>query len=957
MIYWEILGIEKTTDKDAIRAAYLKKLPSVHPEEDPEGFRELREAYEAALNAPVAFAEEEDDNSPVGEVMRTFRAICSDFTQRIDTERWREALADERCADLATQEELGFRLLAHLRGESYIPQPVWVLLDNFFDWSEREEALRKNFPDTYIDYMLNSIKREENIRAIWFTEPDKTKYELLIKRVYELQEAVGKKDREAVLKIIETIDKMELPHPDYLAHKLAFLVDVDSEAAEATAQQMLEMYPDDGLVLFELGDYKEKKGLPEEAIPFLRRSVELLPEHFPSQAVLANVYEQAGRFEESKEICENLLLEYRYSSYVWEILARVSEALIPDYKKALSDLPGDAELCFKLAKCYYNAGRLNEAIEALTATKQEPEDVAEHSAFCFSLLFNLHDDVEPIKEDLIKFLRIWEGNETKRVRLCGLPQAYYDIGEAGIAEEKAERLLGEFPGDAQICYTLALIYRERGDISAAINIVEAGLAKKSDEAKLLHCLAEIYYGIGAYGDAVMVIRRALQYSPYFYDMRWLEMRIYYINEEHEALLRACQSAEAYDFNDADTVSYKLYAIFRLGGQAPEDIVPQLQQILKQQPDNEIALNTLALVYLQMRKYADSVECYNMLIKQSPRSSCYVDRGYAYGMWGRWKEEERDYEKAIELDQDNIFAHFRLGVAHYMKNKMIDALEHLRYARDLAPDWAETWIYIIKTYAEIGAFNKVIEEVDEAVSCFAGADAELLRRFYREKLDACVGNNRYEAGCALAEYALNPDDESDNADVCRRLGDCYFETGHDNEAAEWYERAFNADEHGWDIWHRYAYFCRFGLKDKQRAMEAYKKAIEFRPDFWADYIHLANLKLESGQKEAAEKLFITAQEMILEELKKNRYPCAYYFLAECYLGLGDIENAEKCAKKARVLAKKYAVCVTHNCYEGTFLLARIRKSQGRAAEARRYYEQTVAVSHDREYVEARADFFI
>ncbi|ENY3319237.1 hypothetical protein ACFXBS_003549, partial [Salmonella enterica] len=34
---WQVLGIEATTDTDAIRQAYLALLPSFHPETDPQG--------------------------------------------------------------------------------------------------------------------------------------------------------------------------------------------------------------------------------------------------------------------------------------------------------------------------------------------------------------------------------------------------------------------------------------------------------------------------------------------------------------------------------------------------------------------------------------------------------------------------------------------------------------------------------------------------------------------------------------------------------------------------------------------------------------------------------------------------------------------------------------------------------------------------------------------------------
>ena len=46
---WKILEIEETTDVDIIRRAYLALLPSFHPETDPQGFKQLRQAYEEAL--------------------------------------------------------------------------------------------------------------------------------------------------------------------------------------------------------------------------------------------------------------------------------------------------------------------------------------------------------------------------------------------------------------------------------------------------------------------------------------------------------------------------------------------------------------------------------------------------------------------------------------------------------------------------------------------------------------------------------------------------------------------------------------------------------------------------------------------------------------------------------------------------------------------------------------------
>jgi curved DNA-binding protein CbpA len=42
-----VLGLEETADDEAVRAAYLAAVRRSPPDRDPEGFRRIREAYEA----------------------------------------------------------------------------------------------------------------------------------------------------------------------------------------------------------------------------------------------------------------------------------------------------------------------------------------------------------------------------------------------------------------------------------------------------------------------------------------------------------------------------------------------------------------------------------------------------------------------------------------------------------------------------------------------------------------------------------------------------------------------------------------------------------------------------------------------------------------------------------------------------------------------------------------------
>ncbi|GAA0135067.1 hypothetical protein YSY43_19070 [Paenibacillus sp. YSY-4.3] len=69
MSIWGILGIEQTYDTTIIRRAYAKQLKIHHPEDDPEGYQRLREAYDRAMKLAkqhqqeqILYEEDDDDD-------------------------------------------------------------------------------------------------------------------------------------------------------------------------------------------------------------------------------------------------------------------------------------------------------------------------------------------------------------------------------------------------------------------------------------------------------------------------------------------------------------------------------------------------------------------------------------------------------------------------------------------------------------------------------------------------------------------------------------------------------------------------------------------------------------------------------------------------------------------------------------------------------------------------------
>ena len=92
MNIWTILGIGQTDDKGAIKQAYRERLKSVNPEEDADGFMELRNAYEEAIAScerQEALPEDMDDEASEGlqpprtELTDKLEQLYNDYPNRI----------------------------------------------------------------------------------------------------------------------------------------------------------------------------------------------------------------------------------------------------------------------------------------------------------------------------------------------------------------------------------------------------------------------------------------------------------------------------------------------------------------------------------------------------------------------------------------------------------------------------------------------------------------------------------------------------------------------------------------------------------------------------------------------------------------------------------------------------------------------------------------------------------
>ncbi|EDT6760628.1 J domain-containing protein [Salmonella enterica subsp. enterica] len=166
---WQVLGIEATTDTDAIRQAYLALLPSFHPETAPQGFKQLREAYENALlgtTSPAITVVDEDPDTPwVNYLGEIFRDLLADQERRFQPQAWQEFIQQINKLSISQAEKARWLLCDIAMQTSPVSYSCMNLLSQRLSWEQRDsngeiddEALEDFLPyvqrgDTF-DYTL-----------------------------------------------------------------------------------------------------------------------------------------------------------------------------------------------------------------------------------------------------------------------------------------------------------------------------------------------------------------------------------------------------------------------------------------------------------------------------------------------------------------------------------------------------------------------------------------------------------------------------------------------------------------------------------------------------------------------------------------------------------------------------------------------------------------------------------
>lgn len=377
---WKILEIEKTKDEELIKAAYREKLRSVNPEDDQEGFKELRRAFEEAIEYAQMPEEESGEEqvfygkkNEVDAWLDKVEVVYLDVATRRDVKQWELLFKDSVCDGLDTELEAAEKLLVFFMSHSFLPQNVWMLIDQRFRYRENMQIWMEKFPENYLEYVKWQIENDQFLDFDLFDGKTDDHVDEYINKLYQLRGMIEGGELDDAYQLIKELSRYDIFHPfakvEEAEYNLAKAKQEDNELSykEKALEIMEELdfeYSDNGFVERVYGDALAANGQYEKAIEVYDMLYEKDSNSVNALIGKANCIFLMGDPEEAKEQIEDVLEDFVQNTRCLALLDEINEKLVELYREKLHE-ELNLDILYKLGWCYYQQKKFAEGIDLL----------------------------------------------------------------------------------------------------------------------------------------------------------------------------------------------------------------------------------------------------------------------------------------------------------------------------------------------------------------------------------------------------------------------------------------------------------------------------------------------------------------------------------------------------------------------------------------------------------------
>src|SRR6266436_3902727 len=468
--------------------------------------------------------------------------------------------------------------------------------------------------------------------------------------------------------------------------------------------------------------------------------------------------------------------------------------------------------------------------------------------------------------------------------------------------------------DAYFDYTMGHIYEQQYEntskaeyASQAIDFYKKAYALDPKSPVIGERLAEMYWKAQRTHDAVAEAQEILKRHPDDVPTRRLLARIYLrslgdlsagVGQSEVAGKAIEQYKEIYRLDPSDTESALwLTRLYRLRNEH-DKAEAVLSGILKDDPENEQAVEQLTQLFLDQGKSAEAVSLLEGMTNRAPNAALLDLLGDAYTQTKDLPKAEQAYRKAVELDPSELSHQRGLGQTLMAEEKYSDALGVYQKLADLMPDDADIYLRIAQIYREMHQLDRAEESLLKARQYAPGS----LEVMYNEAM-LYQAQGRYDDAITVLSDAITGVKGQSAVIPSRRrsLAILYQELGQLYKERQNYQAAiftFNELGHLGDEEDRRARLLIMetyrSAKDLPKALQAGKEALAKYPNDPSIRASQALLLADNEQTDEAVKT-LRAQSSKSEADRES-----YLNVAQVYERGKRYKEAEEAAHAAEVL---------------------------------------------------------
>lgn len=845
-IIFSILKIEPTKEEEKIKQAYHNLLIQTNPEDDPEGFKRLRQAYEEALSYARQKDEvsEEKEETPISIWLDKVIANYSFLSERLKIGNWKRLLEEEVCLDLDTSIEARDALLSYLMDHYRLTPDIWRLVDKTFLISEEYKELYEKFPTDFIDFILSQCEREESFPYELFEGDDEADYDTYLYHYYDLTRKADEGDYKTAAKILSDMDDLFIEHPVVELERARIAQGMgNSEEALSIIEPLLEKYPKEMRIQILGAEILWKNEKKEAAFAIFEIVAEQNPTNYLVNKRLSQYYLDQGDYEKAKTHCVEALRVSSNEEELLNELTTINKILIDIYEKELDE---QKELLFKrhleMAWCYLQNHLAEEGISHLSDRQPDIENAAEFHSVLGRLYYMKKDYYETV-EQAKQWIEAIEEEEKK---------------EEEEEQKKPARMAAAYEMMAQS-------YRQLGEQEAlfyesALNCIDQAIQLgEEDKITYLTEKANIFMSTKQYEKVVDICDELLKLdNKYFWG--------YVIRQEAYFELHDGQNVIDDFYNAKEIFSYypKIYelaaSVFMHCNQLED-----AKNILQQAKEMEVTSHRLMVMNISVgrqlaedKKDLEQVLEEGIKVKESleeekaqpkDEAELYYELARCCRNLDRQKKALEYIEKAIQLQPDSLYLWIK-GNIFLDERKYYDALKLYLLCKK---DYANSDIVM----GNIGYCYKRLDKIEKAIS------------YFQEALN------------------INPENTRCNSE----LVDIYTDLLRDNGDITYYDKGILFADRQIELTpDSYSYIDR-GLLHMEAgqfdlALEDFKKVIELDPDNPHAWNNIGCIYKYTRQYKKAIESFRKAAELMKDE--PTAYP--YGNLGDCYERMGKNKEA-------------------------------------------------------------------